>query len=222
MSAKRLGLITGHRHGPFLAALCCAAVVTPLAIELVPRLAIEIGAIAFFATYLVLTRLRMAQLTAAYLKRFAATTDEPTLVIIAVAALAVAVAIVSLFMALNQPQSGGIVELVLAFASVIFGWMTIHTMATIHYAHLYWRPGPDDGGGSAKHRGGLDFPGGIEPCGYDFLYFSFVIGMTAQTSDVAITSTAMRRLNLLHAVVSFFFNTVLVAAAVNAAVALAS
>ena len=63
---------------------------------------------------------------------------------------------------------------------------------------------------------GLDFPGTAEPGGYDFLYFAFVIGMTAQTSDIAITSTAMRKINLVHAVVSFFFNTVLVAAAVNA------
>ena len=73
----------------------------------------------------------------------------------------------------------------------------------------------------AEARGGLDFPGKDEPGAHDFLYFAFVIGMTAQTSDVAITSTAMRKANLLHAVVSFFFNTVLVAAAVNVAVSLA-
>lgn len=59
------------------------------------------------------------------------------------------------------------------------------------------------------------------PGGYDFLYFAFVVGMTAQTSDVAVTTTAMRRVTLLHSIVSFFFNTVLVAAAVNAAVQLA-
>jgi len=48
-----------------------------------------------------------------------------------------------------------------------------------------------------------------------------VIGMTAQTSDVGVTTTAMRKVTLLHSIVSFFFNTVLVAAAVNAAVSLA-
>ncbi len=57
---------------------------------------------------------------------------------------------------------------------------------------------------------------------HDFLYFAFVIGMTAQTSDVAITTTAMRNFNLVHGIVSFLFNTVLVAAAVNVAVTLAS
>jgi uncharacterized membrane protein len=91
----------------------------------------------------------------------------------------------------------------------------------------YWSPDmfageaePKDGanGGNVNH--GLDFPGTDMPGIYDFLYFSFVIGMTAQTSDVAITSTEMRRINLLHAVISYFFNTVLIAVAVNAAVAL--
>lgn len=69
-------------------------------------------------------------------------------------------------------------------------------------------------------EGGLDFPGTPEPRGSDFVYFAFVIGMTAQTSDVQITTQRMRSINIVHAIVSFFFNTVLVAAAVNAAVAL--
>ena len=90
-------------------------------------------------------------------------------------------------------------------------------MAAMHYAHAFWST--QSSGNTRGH--GLDFPGTSEPGGYDFLYFSFVIGMTAQTSDVAITSTSMRKINLLHAVVSFFFNTVLVAAAVNGAVSLA-
>ncbi|MGE8585658.1 MAG: DUF1345 domain-containing protein, partial [Agrobacterium tumefaciens] len=93
------------------------------------------------------------------------------------------------------------------------------TMTALHYAHLYWRPETVDG--KRKHRGGMDFPATKEPCGYDFLYFAVVIGMTAQTSDVAVTTTPMRKVTLLHSIVSFFFNTVLVAAAVNAAVALA-
>ena len=115
-------------------------------------------------------------------------------------------------------EGTGTGQLLLAFASVALGWLTIHTMAALHYAHIFWLPGdtePDDRGK------GLEFPGTPEPGAYDFLYFAFVIGMTAQTSDVAITLTAMRKVNLVHAIVSYFFNTVLVAAAVNAAVSLA-
>ena len=69
---------------------------------------------------------------------------------------------------------------------------------------------------------GSSSPADTEPGAYDFLYFAFVTGMTAQTSDVAITSTAMRKFNLIHGIVSFFFNTVLVAAAVNVVISLAS
>ena len=75
-----------------------------------------------------------------------------------------------------------------------------------------WRPG--------KVQAGLVFPGAEEPSGIAFFYFAYVIGMTAQTSDTDVTSNGMRRLVLVHGVFSFFFNTVIVAAAVNIVVAL--
>jgi uncharacterized membrane protein len=94
-------------------------------------------------------------------------------------------------------------------------------MAALHYAHLYWQPDGQQGDASGP-REGLQFPkdqdDDAEPGAWDFLYFAFVIGMTAQTSDVQITTTRMRKFNLVHAIVSFFFNTVLVAVAVNVAV----
>ena len=63
--------------------------------------------------------------------------------------------------------------------------------------------------------GGLAFPEDIEPDYWDFLYFSFVIGMTSQVSDIQITSRSMRRLSLLHSILSFFFNTAIVAMSIN-------
>ena len=60
--------------------------------------------------------------------------------------------------------------------------------------------------------------GDVEPGSWDFLYYSFVVGMTAQVSDVQVLSTAMRRVTLAHGVVSFFYNTVLLALAVNVAI----
>jgi uncharacterized membrane protein len=207
------------RHLPFYVGLGAAALGLAVALWLKPDFAIDAAAVAFFLCYLLLTAWRVPRLTASRLEHYATDTDEPVAVIFAVTVAAVAVSTGSLFVVLNRPAaSAG--DFVLAFASVALGWLTIHTMAAMHYAHLYWRPGGT--GASRAARRGLDFPGDSAPGAYDFLYFAFVIGMTAQTSDVAITSTAMRKVNLPHAVVSFFFNTVLVAAAVNAAVSLAT
>ncbi|SMC82817.1 DUF1345 domain-containing protein [Rhizobium sp. RU36D] len=212
--------LIGHRHGPFLAAILVSLATAAGTAFWRADLVFEAAAVAFFCIYLILMACRIPQLTTVYLRQNAETADEPAAVIIAVAALAVVVCFVSLFSALNGGGETKTVELILLFASVISGWMTIHTMAAIHYAHLYWRPDVTMRTVRAPH-GGLEFPGGRQACGMDFLYFAFVIGMTAQTSDVQITSTPMRQLNLLHAVGSFFFNTVLVAAVVNAAVTLA-
>ncbi|MDI6837001.1 MAG: DUF1345 domain-containing protein [Rhizobiaceae bacterium] len=212
--------VIGHRHGPFLGALVVALVAMAVALVLAPQLALELVPIAFFVGYLILMWLRLPRLTAIFLKRHAETADEPAWVILTVTLAAVVVSVVSLFFVLNGAE-GRALKLILAFGAVVSGWFTIHTMAAIHYAHAYWRPQTVLPHESGVHRGGLDFPGTTDPGGYDFLYFSFVIGMTAQTSDTAVTTTTMRKLNLLHAVVSYFFNTVLLAAAVNAAVSLA-
>ena len=110
----------------------------------------------------------------------------------------------------------------LSVASVVLGWFAIHTMWAMHYAFEYYDE-PEASSGKRKRQvvGGLEFPGGEDPDGTAFLYFSYVIGMTAQTSDTTVTSNAMRRLVTLHGVFSFFFNTILVAAAVNIVVSLA-
>ncbi|WP_112831896.1 DUF1345 domain-containing protein [Rhizobium cremeum] len=214
---KRYGI--DRRHRPFVIALLLALVTLPITIPLVPGFTVEIAAIVFFLGYLSQIARRMPALTAAHFRASAEVDDAPALAIIAVTLLAVAVTVISLFLALNHVTASTGWTLGLAFCSVILGWMTIHTMAAMHYAHLFWRPESTEEG--ADNRGGLEFPGTEEPSGWDFLYFSFVIGMTAQTSDTEITTTHMRRINLLHAIVSYFFNTVLVAAAVNAAVSLA-
>lgn len=209
-----------RRHLPFFVAAVAAVLVLPVAIWLLPDLAIAVAANTFFLLYLALTAVKMPRLTAGFLREHAESEDEPAWVIFAVTFGAVVVAVVSLFLAINGAAGADkAIGVALALASVALGWLTIHTMAALHYAHRYWRPEGRHGDARAPHEG-LEFPSTDEPAGYDFLYFAFVIGMTAQTSDVQITSTAMRKLNLLHAVVSFFFNTVLVAAAVNLAVSL--
>lgn len=216
-----LGRFRHRRQSPFYAAGLAAILALPLLLAVTPRFAVEIAAILFFLVYLSIVALRMPHLTADRLKTSRERDDAPAYSILAVTVLAVVVAIGALFNAINRANQPSLFEVALAFVSVIGGFLTIHMMFAMHYAHHYWRHVADETGG-LHLQGGLSFPETPEPCGYDFLYFSFIIGMTAQTSDVTITATALRRINLLHSLLSFFFNTVLVAAAVNAVISLGS
>ncbi|QDO99044.1 DUF1345 domain-containing protein [Ferrovibrio terrae] len=98
-------------------------------------------------------------------------------------------------------------------ASLIASWFLIHTVLALHYAHLYY--GDAEGDGKKADRKGLEFPGKGDPDYSDFFYYSFVIGMTCQVSDISIQSRGMRRLTLVHSIVSFFFNTTVIALTVN-------
>jgi uncharacterized membrane protein len=92
--------------------------------------------------------------------------------------------------------------------AVIAAWLLTHTSYTLRYAHLYYRE--DDEG-----EGGLEFPGTQKPSDFDFAYFAFTIGMCFQVSDVAISSPQIRQTVLWHAVISFAYNTVILALALN-------
>jgi uncharacterized membrane protein len=96
----------------------------------------------------------------------------------------------------------------LCLAAVVTAWTLTHTAYTLRYAHLYYR---DDGDG----EGGLTFPGEGAPAYIDFAYFAFTLGICFQTSDVTITSRQIRRAVLAHAVLSFAYNTTIVATAVS-------
>jgi len=108
-------------------------------------------------------------------------------------------------------------DLVFALAigvlTVFLSWTTLHVIYAVHYAHIYYDPTEKKDGG--KVRGGLEFPGTKEPDYWDFVYFSFVIGMTCQVSDVQITARHLRHLATAHGIISFFYNTVVVALTVN-------
>jgi uncharacterized membrane protein len=110
-------------------------------------------------------------------------------------------------------------HLMMVLVAVICSWMLVHTVFGLRYAHTYYGD-PDGAAGPKNHAGGLDFPGDREPDYMDFAYFSFVIGMTFQVSDVVITSRDLRQLVLLHAMLSFGFNTVILALTINTVSAL--
>jgi uncharacterized membrane protein len=104
-------------------------------------------------------------------------------------------------------------HLMLGLATVVLSWSLIQTVFGLHYAHAFY--GDSDQPGERQHAGGLLFPGERMPDYFDFAYFSFVIGMTCQVSDVQITSRRMRRLALLQSVLAFGFNTIILALLIN-------
>ncbi|MBO2030086.1 DUF1345 domain-containing protein [Siccationidurans ginsengisoli] len=102
-------------------------------------------------------------------------------------------------------------HIALSTVAVLVAWLLVHTVFTLRYAHQYYDAKPD-----GSDAGGLDFPGGEkEPNYLDIAYFSFIVGMTAQTADISISGRPQRRLALLHGLISFAFNTALVALVIN-------
>lgn len=105
-------------------------------------------------------------------------------------------------------------HLTLSIVALISSWLLIQTVFAFHYARRYYAP---------RHRAqvqpagvhGLEFPGGVEPDYLDFAYYSFVVGMTSQVSDVPVTSRPMRHLTLIHSVLAFIFNIAILALSIN-------
>lgn len=213
------------RHVVFMMSAGAGLVALAIALFLKQQLAYAIGANVFFFVYIALVLREMPALSTDFLSRRAQEADEPVGIIFLVTIAIVAVAVGSLFLLMNASSVAGPMALAFSLLSLPLGWFTIHAMAALHYAHLYWKGDKKTeatSGRSRKPVGGLIFPGTERPCGWDFLYFSVVIGMTAQTADTNISSTPMRQAVLVHSIVSFFFNTIIVAAAVNLVVSLAN
>ena len=122
---------------------------------------------------------------------------------------------VGFLVTVKRSQSGGhfIIHLLLTLTTVVFSWGLVHTVYGLRYADAFY--GDSDEPGVHQHAGGLIFPGDRPPDYFDFAYFSFVIGMTCQVSDVQITSRRMRRITLFHSILSFGFNTMVLALLIN-------
>lgn len=170
----------------------------------------------FFLAYLFASAILIVRLDEEGLKRRAAVEDEGALIVLLITLAVIVLCSIGVFTVLNQKENAGTLAFVLSVASAPLAWFTLHTISAFHYANLHYLGGAD---GKAR---ALKFPGNGEPGSWDFLYYSFVVGMTAQVSDVQVLTTQMRRATLKHSVVSFFFNTVLLAMAVNGVVALSS
>lgn len=133
--------------------------------------------------------------------------------LVSLAALASIFSLIFLFKA--DSQASGLVKAAhigLSVLALMLSWLLIHTRFAFHYAHRYYVSG---GPNNTEELGGLTFPGGNEPDYLDFAYFSFVIGMTSQVSDVVVTSRIMRRLALMHGILAFTFNMAILALSIN-------
>jgi uncharacterized membrane protein len=138
-------------------------------------------------------------------------------VVIAAAVMTLIAIGVELFAVKEMQGTSRALRFALTFGTVISSWVFVHVVFAIYYAHEFHA----EMGGKKALRGGLQFPGETMPDYWDFLYFAFTVGMTAQTSDVVITSRMMRRLVIVHAIVSFVFTTAVIALTVNLAAQLA-
>lgn len=117
-----------------------------------------------------------------------------------------------LLIVLSKSNSDQVLYLPVAIAGILLSWILVHTTFAFHYAYMYY---DDDDNDSTKHAGGLEFPNEKKPDYLDFAYFSFVIGMTFQVSDVEISARKIRRFALFHGLISFALNTFVVALTVN-------
>ena len=192
----------------FSTALAIAAFfLLPGSLRLVTRLLVSWDI--FVTFYLVLAYVMMFRCGLAHIRRNAVLQDDGRFLTLLVTALGAFASIAAIVFELGASHRSA-PQLTLATVTIALSWAVVHTTFALHYAHDYYRGKP----------GGLQFPSGDQHDHadyWDFVYFSFVIGMTAQVSDVGITDKTIRRTVTAHGIISFVFNTALLALMVNIA-----
>jgi uncharacterized membrane protein len=141
--------------------------------------------------------------------------DPPGVVLLGLLLLSVLVSLVAIGLMLqdvkNLSRAERLAHLALSMCALASSWLLMQTTFAFRYAHLYYR----EHGQFASKGSGLNFPGTSAPDYLDFLYYAFVVGMTSQVSDVVVTSKTMRHWTLLHSVIAFAFNMLVLALSIN-------
>ncbi|QKG59245.1 DUF1345 domain-containing protein (plasmid) [Hymenobacter sp. BRD128] len=171
----------------------------------------------FCVAILALTWLTVFQADAAHIRR-EATRQDPgrawTFVAVLLAAGASLFAVALLLRGIKElPHPEQVEQVVVSVIAVLGSWLLLHTLFTLRYAHAYYSE--DLTTSPPDKLGGLQFAGAEPTTYWDFAYYAFTIGMTAQTSDTGVTSLQMRQLTLAHGLLSFGFNTAVIALGVN-------
>ncbi len=200
------------RHKRFLVAAIMGLLAGLLAWFWPAPTRILFGADLFFLVYLATSFRIFHTLTPEVLACHFKEEDEGMPVILLIALTGIGLSLFGIVQAMRSDSPSPVLLTGLALASIPLGWAVLHVVMAFRYADLWYSRRGADG------QPGLDFGRGqSDPGMWDFIYFSFTIGMAAQTADVALRSHAFRKLTLLHAVLSYFFNAVIIALAVGAA-----
>jgi uncharacterized membrane protein len=157
--------------------------------------------------YLALIYWYMAHASIARLRQRAAIEDEGAIALLVLTTTAALASLAAVVAEIGQAPSP--YHVMLGMGTILLSWTFMHSIFALHYAREFFGKGYDE------RTGGLVFPGKEDPDYWDFLYYSLVVAMTAQVSDVQITSKTIRRLTTVHGVASFFFNVTVLALTVN-------
>jgi uncharacterized membrane protein len=207
-----------NAHRRLLIALAVAgAVAFSLPAILTPSVRLAIAWDSAVLAFLALTWWVVQSTPPERMQRTVLANDQGRAAILAFVLLAVGVSLAAIFFLVQKAKgtSAGppVGQVALAVLTIACSWLLTHVMFALHYAHRFYRDDPRTS--EADATGGLRFPGDEAPHYWDFLYFSFVIGMTAQVSDVQVTSRPMRHLVLWHGLLSFAFYTLILALSIN-------
>ena len=181
--------------------------------EIEPLLFISILWVAFAFTFIITSAIVFFKLPVSEISKRANEEDGSrlfVLIIILVSSFASMFTVLLLIISDKMPAHKSLTE-VMSVIGMIVSWTLVHTVFTFHYANMYYFKQHDDKSDDEP----LKFPGNMKPNYLDFAYFAFVIGMTFQVSDVEINSPMVRRTALAHGLLSFAFNTFVVALTIN-------
>jgi uncharacterized membrane protein len=216
---------TQHRHLPrfirvvrarprlFVSAIIGLIVIAALPADWRPATRLLTGWDVGVILYLAAVCETVSRADIAHIRRRAAIEDEGQFGILALTVAAALASIGAIVALLGTPEPGMARDplmLLLATLTIVLSWAFIHSIFALHYAHEFY-------GEKNGDQPGLQFPGDEKPDYWDFIYFSFVIGMTSQVSDVTIASRSIRRTVAAHGVIAFLFNVALLALTVNIA-----
>jgi uncharacterized membrane protein len=172
------------------------------------------------AVYLGLVVMMMIKSDNSTIRKRAAAQDEKGIIILCLTVFGAIASLAAIMLELSAAKNmSGHAEgqaIALVIATVLLSWIFMQTIFALHYAHAFYNPG------AGNPDGGLEFPAKYRtPDYWDFIYFSFIIGTAAQTADINITSRSIRRIVTAQCVTVFFFNTTILALAVNIGAGLA-
>ncbi|GAB3320617.1 DUF1345 domain-containing protein [Hymenobacter humi] len=173
----------------------------------------------FLVSILLLTWLTILQASTADIERVARVLHPNRTwgLLLVVTFIGVAISLLAVMLMLRQlftlPLEERLEHILVSAVAIVGTWLMLHTLFALHYAHMYFMPLL--GAVPERRQGGLEFAGEAPAVYWDFVYFAFVVGTTAQTADVGVTTLRMRQLVLFHGIMSFGFNTAILALSIN-------